>query len=49
MSAILIVAFCAIACSLVMGLMMLFMHKGHGSSHPSGAGDNDEIGDGDAG
>jgi hypothetical protein len=49
MSASVIILFCVIACPLSMALMMLFMRKGHGSSHSSRADDKKKIGDGDAG
>jgi hypothetical protein len=46
MSATLIILLCAVACPVSMGLMMVFMRRGHSASH----GRSDERGnaDGDA-
>ncbi len=43
MSATLIILVCAVMCPLGMGLMMLFMRKGHGESHRKEADPRDEA------
>ena len=45
MSATVIILLCALACPVTMGLMMVFMRRGHGGSHDRSGGGGD---DGDA-
>lgn len=45
MSATLIILLCAVACPLSMGLMMVFMRRGHGASHRGFDGRGDADGD----
>ena len=45
MSATLIILLCAVACPVSMGLMMVFMRRGHGASHRRSDGRRDADGD----